>query len=196
VQQPLGHRPVAEEHGGDGVATQHLVRQRAAQRDRHARGDDAVRAQHALSDVGHMHRPAPAPAGAGVFRQQFGEECVQFHALGYGMAVAAMGRGDGVCRGQRVHHAGGDSFLADRQVNEAGNQSLDQQCGQCLFGSPDGQHHAVETPQMRIVGGRLFGCRCCLPHGSDMQEFRMAVYRLMDIMEKGGVHCCRHRCLC
>src|SRR4029077_5027916 len=58
--------------------------------------DDAVGAEHALGQVGDVHRAALAVAAAGLAAVDLGHHLADVHALGDAVAVAAMGAGDGV----------------------------------------------------------------------------------------------------
>jgi hypothetical protein len=61
VQHAFGHRAVAEEADGHAAGAQHLVRQRAAQRDRDAGADDAIGTQDAQAQVSATCIEPPRP---------------------------------------------------------------------------------------------------------------------------------------
>ena len=95
--------------------------QRRAHRDRRAGADDAVGAEHALVDIGDVHRAALALAQAVLAAPDLLHHPVHVAALGEAMAVAAMGGDDLVALGQMLAHADGDGFLTAIEVREAGD---------------------------------------------------------------------------
>ena len=120
VEGPLVDAPVPEE------AHRHLAGAPVAGGEGRPGGDtqpaghDPVGPQHPDREVGHMHRTSPAPAGAGCLAVQLRHDRTQLHALGDGVAVAAVGGGDVVVTFQGGAHAGGDGLLADIGVDETG----------------------------------------------------------------------------
>ena len=98
-----------------------LVGDRRTHRDRRARADNAVGAQHALVDVGDVHGAALAVAQAFLASPDLLHHPFDIAALGEAMAVAAMGRDDLVSVGQMLANAHRDGFLPAIKVGETGD---------------------------------------------------------------------------
>ena len=86
-------------------------------------------------------RPREQPGGP---PEQLGHQLARRHALGQGVAVAAVGAEDHVVRAQVGAHAGRDRLLADVGVAGAVDQAACVGPGQRLLGPPDHDHLAVE----------------------------------------------------
>src|SRR5690606_41438018 len=106
-----GHAAVALVLGGE----------RAAADQRWSAADDAVRAEHALRQVGDVHRAALAATRTGGLAVDLGHHRGHVHALGDAVAVAAVGGGDGVALVEVRAHPGGGRLLARVQVDEPGD---------------------------------------------------------------------------
>ncbi len=68
-----------------------------------------------------MHAAATPAADARGLAHELMEKSRHRQALCQSMAMAAVGRGDGVRAGERRHDAGTHSFLPDTQMDKAGN---------------------------------------------------------------------------
>ena len=77
---------------------------------RNSAAHNAVGAQEAAADVGHVHRAAPAPAETALFAEQLCHDMVHIAAFHHAVAVAAMADGD-VVAGVQSHVGAGDSAL-------------------------------------------------------------------------------------
>ena len=121
VEGALVARAVAEERHCHPVGLAVLGRKRRPDCDRRTGADDAVGAEHAKVHVGDVHAAALAPAVARGASEQLGEHAVELAALGDQMAVAPVRAGDPVLVGQVHHDSGRHGFLADIEVEGAGN---------------------------------------------------------------------------
>ena len=109
-------RAIPEEAAGDVIRAAVLVRKRRADRDGRPRANDAVRPQHPQVEVRDVHAPALALAVPGRPAEELGVHLLQIAAFGHQVAVAPVGAGDLVAVAQVHHHARGDGFLADVEV--------------------------------------------------------------------------------
>ncbi|MDT4848788.1 hypothetical protein FQZ97_828890 [compost metagenome] len=110
-------RAVAEEADRDVVAAlQEFLRMRRADRDRQARRDHAVGAQHAHREVRDVHRAALAAVEARGLAEQLAHHPREVGALGQRVAMAAVRGGEVVARAQVGAHACRHRFLPGRQV--------------------------------------------------------------------------------
>jgi hypothetical protein len=75
--------------------------------------NDAVRAEHALEQVGNVHRAARAPARPGGFAENLGHHALDVDALGDAVAVPAVGRRDGVAVVEVTAHSGGRGLVTE-----------------------------------------------------------------------------------
>src|SRR5450756_2365268 len=87
---------------------------------------------------------AAAAAQPFVTCQQFEEEAVERQPLGNGVAMTAMGRGDGVPRRQRTHYADRHGLLAYAQVNEPGNLAVSEQPAEAFLRAADQEQLAIQ----------------------------------------------------
>ena len=110
---------VAKEAHDDAAVGEEMVGEAGADGERNAAGDDAVGAEAAEGEVGHVHGAAAAAADAGLLGEQLGHHQADILALGDGVAVAAVGGDDIVVRVEGGDGADGDGFLADGQVHGA-----------------------------------------------------------------------------
>jgi hypothetical protein len=145
VQEPFGDGAVAEENARDVHGAARLQREGAAERERHARADDPVRAEHPDGHVGDMHRTAPAAADAVSLPHQLQEEGLQLHALGEGVSVAAMVRGERIGRIEGGADPDRDRFLADAEMDETRDFAVGEEFCQPLLGTPDEQHPPIKV---------------------------------------------------
>jgi len=121
-ERPAVDRAVAEEAGDDGVMTAlEAETLSGADSDRDAARDDAVGAQHADIEIGDVHGAALATAGAGGAAEQLAHHRRGVGPFGDGVAVATMRAGDVVGALDVSADARRDPFLADREVERAGD---------------------------------------------------------------------------
>ena len=124
-----------------------LMGKSAADRERQAGADDAVGAEHADRHVGDVHRAAATFADAFGAAHDLQEEAIERNALGNGVAVAAVVRGESVVAPQRRHDARRDRLLADRKMNEARDLAVGEQLREPRLGLADHAHRAVQREQ-------------------------------------------------
>ena len=122
MEGALVGRAVAEEGQRHPGSLLLLEGQRRADRDGDAAGHDAVGAQDAQVEVGHVQRAALAAAVAGGARGQLGHHVLRVAALGDQVAVPAVRAGDHVVRLQRGARADRGGLLAHAGMDEAGDQ--------------------------------------------------------------------------
>ena len=145
--RPLVAGAVAAEGDRDRALAVELGRQARAHRQGRAGADDAVGAQHALADVGDVHRTGPALAQAVAPAVDLQHHPLHVAALGDAVAVAAVGRDDIVVVGQVFAHADRDGFLAAIEVGEAGDFALGDLGVKPLLELADRLHLAVGPEQ-------------------------------------------------
>ena len=109
---------VADERDRDAAGLQGLGGQRRAADQRRAAADDAVRAHHALGQIGDVHRAALAAAQPVLAPEDLGHHGLGIAALGDAVAVAAVGRRDAVLVVQVQADADAGSFFARIQMDE------------------------------------------------------------------------------
>ena len=114
---------VADEGHRDPVCPEVLVGQRSAHCDGRRTADDRVGAEHALGEVGDVHRAALAFADAVGLAVDLEQHRADIHALGDAVAVAAVRRADVV--GITQVHAGTDRdrLHAAIEVHETGHRT-------------------------------------------------------------------------
>src|SRR6185436_5042552 len=134
---------VTGEGHGDLVGALDLRGQADAAHERRAAADDPVRPEHALVDVGDVHRAALAAADAGRLAVDLGHHALDVAALRDRVAVAAVRADDVVVGTEVADHAGGDRLLARVQVDEAGDLARRELAVQALLELADGAHDPV-----------------------------------------------------
>ena len=98
-RRALVERAIAEECYGDTAGLALLRGERGAARERRPSTDNAVGAQHALADVGDVHRAALAFAQAALAAEDLLHHAIDIAALADAVTMPAMGAGDVVgCR--------------------------------------------------------------------------------------------------
>ena len=142
---------VTEERHGDVVLAGDHGAQRGAGGDRQSSADDAVGAEDAERVIDDMHRAALAFAVAGALAENLRHHAIEASALGDQMSVAAMVRGDAIGLAQRGADAGGGSFFADGDVDEAGKLGRHRQVSRLGFEMPDLLHRAVHLEQLVLA---------------------------------------------
>src|SRR5690606_24416196 len=156
---------VTEEGDPDPAGALHLGGQRGAADQRRPTADDAVGAQHALAEVGDVHRAAFAAARPGAPAVDLGHHLPDVDAFGDAVPVAAVGAGDRVPLVQVHAHPGGGRFFPGVEVHETGDVAFGELLVHPVFEGPDGPHRPVGGEQAGFVQctGRFRGNRSC--HG-------------------------------
>jgi hypothetical protein len=155
VEGALVHRSIAEEAHRHIGAVLIADGERGAGGDTEAAAHDAVRPEHADGEVGHMHRAAPAAAGAGGLAVQLGEHGAERDALRDGVAVTAMGRRDVVGRGEVTAHSHRGGLLARAGVHEAGQFAGLEQLFDARLEGTDGLHPAQQVASLCRIERRI-----------------------------------------
>src|SRR5215467_16276277 len=120
-RRALVARAVTKEHDADAAGALDLGGQRRPADQRRPATDDAIGAEHALGQVGDVHRAALAMAAAGPAAVDLGHHLAHVNALSDAVAMTAMGTGDGVTVIEAVAYADRRRFLTRVQVDESGN---------------------------------------------------------------------------
>src|SRR5690606_7340891 len=115
---------VTEEGDPDPAGALHLGGQRGAADQRRPTTDDAVGAQHALAEVGDVHRAAFAAARPGAPAVVLGPHLPDVDAFGVPVAVAAVGAGDRVPLVQVPAHAGDRQLLPRLEVHDTADVTV------------------------------------------------------------------------
>ncbi len=105
--------------------------------DRQMRADDRVGAHDAVIDRGQVHRAALAAHQAVVALHQFAQHLLDRHAARQRMGVAAIGAERQIAGLHGGGAAGGDRFLAEREMARALHQVLQEQIEGALLGLAD-----------------------------------------------------------
>ena len=87
-----------------------------------------------------MHAAATAPGTSGLFAKQLGDQLSRLHALGQGMAVAAVRTKHNILPAQVMTHPCSDGLLTDIRVTGTVNQPALVRPGQSQFRLPDELH--------------------------------------------------------
>ena len=124
-----------------------LRQARRADGQRRAAADDAVGAEHALGEVGDVHRAALALAEAVGAAVDLEHHALHVAALGDAVPVAAMRADDVVGVVEVLADADRDRFLARIEVREAGDLARGDFHVQPLLEFADGLHLAVGALQ-------------------------------------------------
>ncbi len=150
VEAAVVDRAVAEEGDADVVAALGPGADAGAGGVADAGGDDAVGAEQADRAIVEMHGAAAAAAAALDLAEQLGHQDVGIHALGEGVAMAAMGRGHPVGGAEMGADADGGRLLADIEMEEAGGLALAAgDLGKALEASQ--QHHLLVERQEQVA---------------------------------------------
>ncbi|MNG96643.1 hypothetical protein D3C79_557190 [compost metagenome] len=159
--------PIAEEGYRHVIAALELGRQRRPGHQWCAGADDTVGTEHALLQVGNVHRAAFTTAHAGLLAVDLGHHAVYVHAFGDAVAMAAVGRGNAVAVAQVGHDPGCRGFFAGIQVDEAGNFAGGELHMQAFFEGADGPHDFIGMQQLISTEliGHLVVLRGCLNTG-------------------------------
>ena len=139
---------VAVEADRDAAGAERLGGQRRAAGERRAGADDAVRAEHALRQVGDVHRAALAAAEPVLPPEDLEHHPLGVAALGDAMAVAAVGRGDRVAVVEVHADADAGGFLAGVEMHEAGNVPGREFLVDCFLEFADEPHPLVGSNQL------------------------------------------------
>src|SRR5215469_10158634 len=147
-RRALVARAVTEEHDADAAGALDLGGQRRPADQRRPATDDAVGAEHALGQVGDVHRAALAMAAAGPAAVDLGHHLAYVDALGDAVAVAAMGARDRVTVVEVAAYADRRSLLAGVQVDESGNLAGRELGVDAFFKISDRPHQPVGAQQL------------------------------------------------
>src|SRR6266567_502559 len=109
---------------------------------------DAVGTEHALGQVGDVHRAALAMAAAGLTAVDLGHHFADVNALGDAVAVAAMGTGDGVTVVKVAAYADRRSLLPCVQVDESRNLAGRELRVHAFLELADRPHRSVDAHQL------------------------------------------------
>ena len=153
VERAVVRRAVPEERHAHPVGFEQHGRVAAAGRQGDARPDDAAGAHEADLGLEQVHRAAAAARAAGGAAHHLGDQFARRHALGQGMAVAAVRAEHGVIVAQVRAHARRHRLLADVGMHAAVDFARRVELDQLLLGAADEQHGAVERQQ--LVFGRV-----------------------------------------
>src|SRR6516164_4676457 len=139
---------VAEERDADPAGALELGRQRGPADQRRPAADDAVGAEHALGQVGDVHRAALAVAAAGLAAVDLGHHLPDVYAFGDAVAMAAVRAGDGVAAVEVDADADRRGLLARVQVHEARDLAGGELGVHALLELADGPHLPVGSQQL------------------------------------------------
>ena len=145
---------IAEAANGDGAILHNLGGQCAASGDGLAGTYDAIGAQvvHFLH-IRNVHGPSLALAVAGGLAEELCHGQLGVRASGDGMAMATVGGGEVIFGLDGRKGAGFGGFLADTQMDIAGQHALGKAFGCMLLKSPDSNHIPVQRQQEVLVIG-------------------------------------------
>ena len=142
---------IAEECDGDTAGLALLGGQRGAARERRSAADNAVGAQHALADVGDVHRAALAFAQAALAPEDLLHHAVDIAALADAVAMPAVGAGDVVGSVELHADADGRCLLAGVEMDEARYLARGELLVHPLFEFADGAHPRVGREKLFAV---------------------------------------------
>ena len=147
MEHPLVRGPVAEERHGHLAAAANLGGEGCARGERDSTADDGVGADHPAGEVGDVHRAASALAEPRLAAVDLGHHRLQVAPLRDRVPVTPVGARDAVVLAEVRAHAGGDAFLADVHVHEAGDVSRLELARDALLEGADRRHRAVQREQ-------------------------------------------------
>ena len=136
---------VAEEGHGHLTALAVFGGEPGADRNGRAGADDAVGAEHAEVEIVDVHRASLAFAVAGALRHELGHHPFEIAALGYEVAVSAVGGRDGVVIIQVRADTRCHGLLADIQMEEAGQPRCFGQLARGFLEQSDTDHAVVQV---------------------------------------------------
>ena len=150
---------VAEEHHGHLIGLQDILEgQSRAGGQIVAAAHDAVGAQHADGEIGDVHGAAAALAQARLLAEDLRHHAVDIGALGHAVTMAAVGGFNHIVITQSGAHAGGDGFLTDVGVGEAGDLAGEEVVLDALLKLADRAHRLIE------LDGKFFRVNCIVRH--------------------------------
>jgi hypothetical protein len=135
------HLPGAADLGGEPDAADQ----------RRTAADDAVRAEHALVEVGYVHGAALAPTDALILAVDLQHHPLDVAALGDGVAVTPMCAGHVVVLVEVGHKPGRDGLLSGVEVHEARDLTRGEFGVQPLLELPDGLHDPIHFEQLFLA---------------------------------------------
>src|SRR5690606_4848536 len=130
------------------AGAQRLGRERRATGEGNAAADDAIGAQHALLDIGDVHRAALAFAEAGRLAHQLRHHPVDVHALGDAVPVAPVRGGDVVAVRELGANPYRDGFLTRVEVDKPGHEPGGEVLSGQVLEGPDLDHSLVHIEQL------------------------------------------------
>ena len=139
---------VADERDRDAAGLERLGGQRGAADQRRPAADDAVRAHHALGQIGDVHRAALAAAKAVLAAEDLGHHRLDVAALGDAVAVAAVGRGDVILVVQMQADADPGRLLAGIEMDETRDVARRELLVDGVLELADGAHLPVGFEQL------------------------------------------------
>ena len=143
VERRVVGRAIAEKSHPDIVGSACPRAQACADGGRQSTAYQTIGAKQTTGWVVQVHGAAAAPATAVAFAIQLGHQGVRRHALGQGMAMAAVGAGDPVGLAQMGAYPDTRRFLADVQVQEARGLAL-------AAGDLRGQLETAQQQHLRV----------------------------------------------
>src|SRR5262245_37308820 len=154
-RRALVARAVTEERDADAAGALDLGGQRRPADQRRPAADDAVGPEHALGQVGDVHRAALAVAASGLAPVDLGHHLADVDALGDAVAVTAVGAGDRVTVIEVAAYTDRGSLLTRVQVDESGNLAGRELGVHAFFELADRPHHPVGAQQLPPGQGSL-----------------------------------------
>ncbi len=140
VKLALAGGAIPEERHRDLVGAPVLRRKCRPRHDPEPASDDPVAAKHPHREIRDVHAATLAAAHPGRLAHDLGRHLVHPGALGQGVAVPSMGRGDVVILAEGRADAGRHRLLADVQVHEAGQARRQEHLAHPLLERPDAGH--------------------------------------------------------
>ena len=169
---------VADEVHDDTILFQKADRLGRPDRDRATVCDNAVRTEHTDREVGDMHRPALAIAGAAHTSEQFEHHRARICTLRDGMTVTTMIAGQQIVVAQIRTDANRNGFLADVLMHRAAHLAGVKRLARRLLEGADHQHLPEHLDDTRRLIGQIAGhrhspstrCRCTFT-GTRFEEY-------------------------
>ena len=173
---------VAEEHHGHLIGLQDILEgQSSAGGQIVAAAHDAVGAQHADGEIGDVHGAAAALAQARLLAEDLRHHAVDIGALGHAVTMAAVGGFNHIVITQSGAHAGGDGFLTDVGVGEAGDLAGEEVVLDALLKLADRAHRLIE------LDGKFFRVNCIVRHNDHAPFSTFRTFAARSTTVQGGI---------